>query len=125
MILVCKGEDRRSGTVLCVMLSALLGGCKMSHCPSACGNGAEGNPGEHLRVRTRHLGDSEWGVEGGLSPVCAVIPMPGASLQFGALEEGQPTLILALTMHGLQTDPKMCLALALVEHMSGLGGQLL
>lgn len=35
MILMCKGEDRRSGTVLRVMLPALPGGCKMSHCPSA------------------------------------------------------------------------------------------
>lgn len=34
MILMCKGEDRRSGTVLRVMLPALPGGCKMSHCPS-------------------------------------------------------------------------------------------
>lgn len=68
----------------------------MSHCPSACGNGAEGNPGEHLRVRTGHLGDSERGVEGGLSPVCALIP----SLQCGALEERQLTLILALTTRG-------------------------
>lgn len=117
-------RGQRSGTVLRVMLPALLGGCKMSHCPSACGNRAEGNPGEHLTVRTGHLRDSELRIGGDLSPVCALVPVPGASLQPGALEEGQLTLILALTTDGLWTDPKMCLALALAEHMSGLGGQL-
>lgn len=36
---------------------------------------------------------------------------------------GWLALILALTTAGLWTDAKKCLALALAEHMSGLGGQ--
>lgn len=33
------------------MPSACLGCCRMSHCPSACGSGADGDPGGHPRVR--------------------------------------------------------------------------
>ena len=50
--------------------------------------------------------------------------MPSAPCQQpGALRAGRLALILAPTAGGLCADPKMCLALALAERVSGLGGQ--
>lgn len=96
------------------------GGCK---CPTALqpvGTGLRGT----LRA-SEGKNWAFWGSElravGGLSPVCALLPVPGASLQSRVPEERRLTVILALPTDGLWTDPKMCLAPALAEHMSGLG----
>lgn len=81
----------------------------------------------HLRVRASlGIWGSDLRPEDRLSPLRALSPCqePACSPELLVGREGVwLALILALTTAVLWTDAKKCLALALAEHMSGLGGQ--